>query len=44
MEVEDRRKRLQHVNPDKLVQIANQGLANGLQVVGDTKLPFCERC
>ena len=41
---EDWRKRLQHVNPEKLVRIANQGLANGLQVDGDTKLPFCERC
>jgi len=42
--IENWHKRLGHVNPEKLVQMANKGLVNGLQLVGDTKLPFCETC
>ena len=43
-EIKDWHNRLGHVNPDKLKHMVKEGLVNGLQLAGDTKMPFCETC
>jgi len=42
--IEDWHKRLGHASPDKLMQLVKEGLVDGLQLVGDTKMSFCETC
>ena len=42
--IEDWHKRLGHASPDTLVHMAKEGLVDGLQLVGNTKMPFCETC